>query len=184
MSTDVKQAAVLLPILDTTAKSSTPYRLLDLNISESAEILFTIRTNTVEHHKGQISFPGGMFETGDADLKVTALRETEEELGIDRKLIQIVSELEDAVTLSTGFRIKPYIGLVDAQTIFQPSSDEIAEILRVPLTHLLNPRHSEIETYLVGGANVQVRAYHYQGHRIWGATARILQVFLEKHLKF
>src|SRR5690606_3154357 len=121
----------------------------------------TVRTHTVEHHKGQISFPGGAFEAHDSSLEDTALRETFEEIGLARELVQIVADLPDIPTIATQFRVKPFVGLVQGIPRFQPSPHEIGEILRVPLSHLLDPANSVLENYERNGLRYQIKAYHY-----------------------
>ncbi len=182
--TEVISAAVLIPIFFPDP-SAEPHQTRQLHIfsrpvSSDAEILLTVRTNTVEHHKGQISFPGGKRDDTDANLLETALRETEEEIGLPREAVEIIGELSDTPTVRTSFLIRPFVGLVRGRPALRANEIEIAEILFVPLTHLLDEANSTLETYEYGGSLYRIKAYHYQGHRIWGATARILQVFLEE----
>ncbi|MBI2606002.1 MAG: CoA pyrophosphatase [Deltaproteobacteria bacterium] len=180
--TDVIPAAVLIPIFlpepSTESHQNRQLHIFSRPVSSNAEILFTVRTDTVEHHKGQISFPGGKRDDTDASLLETALRETEEEIGLSRENVEIIGELSDTPTVRTSFLIRPFVGLVRGRPALSPSEIEIAETLFVPLAHLLDEANSTLETYEYGGSRYRIKAYHYQGHRIWGATARILQVFL------
>jgi 8-oxo-dGTP pyrophosphatase MutT (NUDIX family) len=134
-------------------------------------ILFTRRTDTVEHHPGQISFPGGAEEGGDESLFQTALRETEEELGISPPDVRFLGRLSPIVTI-TDFYVEPYVAAIPQPYVFRPASSEIAEVLEVPVPALLDP--SILETKSLPGRSEPILFYHYGAHVIWGATARIL----------
>ena len=156
-------------------------------------ILFTQRTQEVEHHKGQISFPGGACDEEDADLLTTALRETFEEIGVRPQDVEVLGQLDDLIT-SSGFRVTPYVGVLcpGGQTArmgrpsgrtqwpypFAPHPREVAELIEVPLGHLLDDGNMEMELRQWKGEAVLVPAYVYGRHRIWGATARILKQLL------
>jgi 8-oxo-dGTP pyrophosphatase MutT (NUDIX family) len=187
---ELKPAAVLVPlIVDNQAPEPSghheagPFFLRSksrlLQIPSRTDVLLTVRSSTVEHHKGQISFPGGVREAGDASLLETALRETHEEIGLERRGIEIVGELPDVPTFVTQFRVRPFIGVVRGRPLLRPNPSEIEEILFVPLRHLLDPAHLTMETYERSGVRIQTPAYHFHTHRIWGATARMLQSLLE-----
>lgn len=142
-------------------------------------ILLTRRTDTVEHHKGQISFPGGGVHDGDADRSVTALRETWEEVGVHPDDVEIIGRLDDLTTI-TDFLVAPYVGVLKrAPYEFVPSEIEVAEILEVPIPHLLDPANVEMEVRQREGEVRLAPAYVWQGHRIWGATAAMLHGFLD-----
>ncbi len=145
-----------------------------------AEVLFTERTHQVEHHKGQISFPGGACDDGDDCLETTALRETEEEIGVRQEDVEIVGQLDEMITIS-NFRVTPYVGVLRSDVEYElvVNSHEVAEVVRVPLSHLLDERNMELEVRQFKGKQVLVPAYTFEGHRIWGATARMLRQFLE-----
>lgn len=144
----------------------------------SEHIVFTVRSHTVEDHKGQISFPGGAVHAADADLETTALRETYEEIGIDPAAIEPIGRLDDMVTVS-NFRVTPVVGILHGGPHeFRPSPHEVAEVLEVPLRHLLDPANSILERRERRGEMVDNPAYDFHGYRIWGATARMLSSFL------
>ncbi len=154
--------------------------LLIYNPDGEAQVLFTERTHHVEHHKGQISFPGGACDDGDDSLEATALRETAEEIGVRPEDVEIVGQLDDMLTIS-NFRVTPYVGILntDSEYEFVVNSHEVAEVVQVPLPHLMDERNMELEVLKHKGKQVLVPAYTYDGHRIWGATARMLRQFLE-----
>lgn len=154
--------------------------LLLYHTAGTEHMLFTVRTHTVEHHKGQISFPGGGRHGADEDLATTALRETWEEVGVYPDDVEIIGRLDDAFTVS-NFRVAPYVGvLTRAPYEFVPSEIEVAEVLEVPLRHLLDPATRVDETRaLEDGRLYTGPAYWYNGYRIWGATARMLEGFLD-----
>jgi 8-oxo-dGTP pyrophosphatase MutT (NUDIX family) len=141
-------------------------------------IVFQVRSHQVEHHKGEISLPGGAADPTDRDLIHTALRESHEELGIHPTHVDVVGELSHYVT-HTGFHVTPYVGLLDrAPYPYTPSAIEVAEVLDVPLGHLLASDNWSHDEWHRDGVHMIRRAYHWNGHRIWGATAAMLQAFL------
>lgn len=139
-------------------------------------ILFTRRTDTVEHHRGQISFPGGAEEPGDDDLSGTALRETEEELGVRPGDVRLLGRLSPMVTV-TDFYVEPHVGALPQPYAFRPAESEIAEVIEVPLGVLRDPAIKERK--FLPGREEPVLFYHHGSHVIWGATARMLEELLE-----
>lgn len=142
-------------------------------------VLLTKRTDTVEHHKGEVCFPGGGVHAGDADLSVTALRETWEEVGIRPEHIEIIGQLDDMVTIS-NFLVTPFVGVLHHTPYeFVPSDIEVAAVLEPPIADLLAEATLVMEERIYNGEVRLMPAYHWNGHRVWGATARMLQGFLE-----
>jgi 8-oxo-dGTP pyrophosphatase MutT (NUDIX family) len=139
-------------------------------------IVFTRRTETVEHHRGQISFPGGAEEPGDADLSATALRETEEELGVRESDVQLLGRLSPMVTV-TDFYVEPYVAALPQPYVFTPAESEIAEVVEAPVVALRDPAIREAR--FLPGRDEPVLFYRYGNHVIWGATARMLAELLE-----
>lgn len=140
--------------------------------------LFTKRTETVEHHKGQISFPGGGQHPEDGNLWVTAIRETEEEIGVPRESVRLLGALPRMVTV-TDFEVSPFVGAIPYPITFRPEAGEVESILEIPLAYLLDPQVVEEQAVKWKGRDIKTLIYHYRGHAIWGATARILADFLE-----
>jgi 8-oxo-dGTP pyrophosphatase MutT (NUDIX family) len=138
------------------------------------ELLFTRRTETVETHKGQISFPGGVMHENDSGTVATALRETEEEIGVPSALIEPLGLLDDLHT-PTGFIITPVVGLVANLPGVHPNPAEVAEIFFVPLEFFLDPVSGRSEERRVGEKLWEVWYYDYGGRTIWGATAAIIR---------
>ena len=141
-------------------------------------VLLNKRSEEVEHHKGEISFPGGAWEPKDESLMATALRETHEEMGVLPEDVDVLGELDDTPT-SSRFLISPYVGAIPEQYRFKPSELEVAEILEVPVLTLLDDECVRDEVRIAGGRLINSPAYSFQGHLIFGATARILNRFLE-----
>jgi 8-oxo-dGTP pyrophosphatase MutT (NUDIX family) len=142
-----------------------------------AHLLFTKRTDKVEHHKGQISFPGGMQDEVDLDLKETALRETWEEMGIKAQDITILGRTDNFLT-NTNFMVTPYVAHFPYPYPFIVNEDEISSILEVPLSHLLNPEIFRIERWKRNGVLWDVHFYDFYGESIWGVTGFLLSNFL------
>jgi 8-oxo-dGTP pyrophosphatase MutT (NUDIX family) len=152
-------------------------------------LIFTRRTDTVEHHKGQISLPGGSQDPTDPDAVFTALRETHEELGIDPALLEVVNTMRDVYVPVSGFVITPVVARlkVDAGAhgappptlLFKPSPEEVAEVIEVPLRALLDEAIHRIEERTVNGSTYHIHYYTYGPYEIWGATGRIIYEFLE-----
>ena len=164
------------------ARTPVPLReaavLVPLFVREKALwTLFTKRTDLVEHHKGQISFPGGGEHPSDANPWETAIRETEEEIGVPRAGVKILGALPRLVTV-TDFEISPFVGAIPYPTQFAPHAGEVESIIEVPVSYLLDPMVVEERPVKWKGRDVMTLVYHYKGHAIWGATARILADFL------
>ena len=142
-------------------------------------ILFTKRTETVQYHKGQISFPGGAYEEEDGTLLNTALRECAEEIGLEAEAVELLGELDDTVTVTSGFIISPFVAAIQGPCSLKVDPTETEEIIEVPISVLLDKDCLRQTTEVMNGQAITVDAYHYQGNVIWGATAKILSQFLE-----
>ncbi len=139
-------------------------------------ILFTRRTETVEQHRGQISFPGGAQEEVDASLWQTALRESEEEIGLAPSDAIALGSLSPIATV-TNFYVEPYVAAIPQPYVFRPQEAEIAELLEVPVAALMDPAILEKKPF--PGREELVLFYHHGENVIWGATARMLEELLE-----
>ena len=142
-------------------------------------ILFTKRTETVKEHKGQICFPGGAYQEGDGTLVNTALRECAEEIDLMADEVEVLGELDDIVTVASGYIISPFVGLIPWPQALKVDQREIEEIIEVPISALLDKGCLREKTEIINGESVTSYFYHYQGRVIWGATARILNEFLD-----
>ncbi|CAH1748592.1 CoA pyrophosphatase [Thauera humireducens] len=136
-------------------------------------VLLTKRTDHLHHHPGQISFPGGRVEAQDSTPVDTALRETEEEIGLDRRHVELLGALPDYYT-GTGFRVTPVVGLVHPPFELQLDAFEVAEAFEVPLGHFLDPANHQRHSLVHEGRERQFHAMPYKDYFIWGATAGIL----------
>ncbi len=148
-------AAVLVPLIER---------------PDGLTVLFTQRTSHLAHHAGQVSFPGGHIEPEDGGPAETALRETEEEVGLDRSHVRIVGRLDTYVT-RTGFAVTPVVGMVAPPFTLRPDPHEVAEIFEVPLDFLLDPSNHERCSAEFEGRTRFFWAMPYGRHFIWGATA-------------
>jgi 8-oxo-dGTP pyrophosphatase MutT (NUDIX family) len=141
-------------------------------------LLFTRRTETVETHRGQISFPGGVRDKSDKTLEETAIRESFEEIGLIREDIDTLGALDDFIT-GTGYCIYPLVGIIPYPYDFKVSEKEVAEILEVPVSTLLDRRnYIEDRNYIYKGKPYDYCAFKYGKHNIWGTTGRIVRNFL------
>jgi 8-oxo-dGTP pyrophosphatase MutT (NUDIX family) len=152
------RAAVLVPLVDR---------------PQGLTILLTRRTDHLQAHAGQISFPGGRCEPGDCDAIATALREAEEEIGLARELVTPIGQLDVYVT-RTGFEVSPVIGLVAPPPAFVPDPDEVAEVFEVPLDFILDPTSRQRHSRVYAGATRDFYVFPWRGYYIWGATAGML----------
>ena len=142
-------------------------------------VLLTKRSDAVEHHRGEISFPGGKLDATDPDLLHCALRETSEEVGIDPSDVRIVGELDDFYTVATHFLVVPFVGMIPYPYALSTSSREIDEVIGVPLDVFFDRERRTEDTWMVDGAPFQVIFYKWREYTIWGATARILSHFTD-----
>ncbi len=142
-------------------------------------IVFTKRTESLAAHRGQISLPGGRFEVTDADLRATALREAYEELGVSPGDVHVLGRLDDVYVLVSNFLITPYVGMLAYTPAFRPDRREVAMVIDVPLERLRDPTIFREEDRPLRGQSRIVQVYQYGDHEIWGATGRIVQLFLE-----
>ena len=160
--------------------SLTPSAVMLLLYPKDGEycILLNKRSDQVEYRKGEISLPGGARDPEDRDSLETALRETEEEMGIQRADVTVLGELDEVSTRSR-FRVQVYVGTIPYPYSFKPSTIEIAEVLEVPISVMQDPANIRVETRWEEGKPVTAYTYAYKEHLVYGATARILQQFLE-----
>ncbi len=159
----ISEAAVLMPIFE---REGEPHFLL------------TRRTEEVQTHKGQISFPGGMRD-GNESLEHTALRETFEEVGIEESGIQILGRFHDYLSV-TDSRVAPFVGYMGKPFTPRPQVTEVAEILYVPFRVFLDPSRLRTERRTHRGQMQDVYFYSFGAHEIWGLTARIIKDFLQE----
>ena len=142
-------------------------------------VIFTRRSETVPHHRGQMSFPGGGFEVGDGTLRRTALRECEEEIGLREADVRVLGQLDDLLTSNSNYLVRPFVGTIPYPYPFTVDRRETASIVEVPLGFLRrhNPRGEELREF--EGREVRSVFFDFQGHVIWGTTAKILKQFLD-----
>jgi 8-oxo-dGTP pyrophosphatase MutT (NUDIX family) len=139
--------------------------------------LVFIRRSPFGRHGGQIAFPGGRREPEDPDLQTTALREAEEEIGLDRASVDILTALPVVDTVATGFRVAPFLGRLNRPPpVWRRQESEIEEILEVPLADLTNPDLHAVETWQLPGwpAPREIPYYRIGPYQLWGATYRIV----------
>jgi 8-oxo-dGTP pyrophosphatase MutT (NUDIX family) len=143
---------------------------------EEWHLLFTRRTDTVESHKGQVSFPGGACDEGETTPEQTALREANEEIGLNPNDIRVLGRLSNLITI-TYFRVTPVIGVVKWPNVFRVGEHEVARIFTIPLLWLANPSN-RWQFEMLGRARSLIAYHPYDGELLWGATARMTVDFL------
>jgi 8-oxo-dGTP pyrophosphatase MutT (NUDIX family) len=154
-------AAVLVPLI---------------NREDGLTVLFTERSRDLPDHPGQISFPGGRVEPGDADTGIAALREAEEEVGLKRERVTLLGRLEPYETV-TGYRVTPVVGWVEPPFEIRADPVEVADVFEVPLAFLLEPANLQRHFRMVGNTRRDYYAIPYGDRYIWGATAAMLLIF-------
>jgi 8-oxo-dGTP pyrophosphatase MutT (NUDIX family) len=166
LATELKCAAVLLPLF---------------RKGQEWHLIFTRRTDAVEDHKGQVSFPGGGCDEHETTPAQTALREAQEEIGLLPQDVHILGKLKDVVTIS-HFRVTPVIGVIPWPYTFHLSLNEVSRVFSMPLTWLAQPENWDEFNFTPEGSprSFPVITYHtYDGEVLWGASARITHNFLE-----
>ncbi len=141
-------------------------------------LVLTRRTDGLSQHAGQISFPGGSCDPGDADATATALREAEEEIGLAPRDVEVLGLLDRIETI-TRFRVTPVVGVIPAGYAFRPAGAEVAEILRLPLDDFLAPGAERVDDVEILGRRRRMYAYTVEGRFVWGATGRMVRGLLE-----
>ena len=154
----VTEAAVLVPLV---------------NHDGAVTVMFTQRTAHLNDHAGQICFPGGRVESADSGREDTALRETEEEVGLQRARVSLLGRLPD-YEIPSGFRITPVVGWVEPPFTLQPDAFEVEEVFEAPLGYFLDPSNYQRRQYHFRGRHRHYMAIPYEGRYIWGATAGML----------
>lgn len=144
-------------------------------------VILTVRREHLRTHGGQIAFPGGRVDPGE-DPVSAALRETQEELGLDPFLVETIGCLDDYRTV-TGYVVTPVIGVIAPDLTLTPHDHEVADWFEAPLAHLLDPRHQQIQTAVFAGRERRYWQIEWNGRRIWGATAAML-VNLSRRLQW
>jgi len=163
---------------DNTEEDAIQSAVLILLYEENGVICFTLteRTQTVEHHRGQISLPGGARET-DEKLSSTAIRETQEEIGIYAYDVDLIGALSPLFVPVTGFIINPFVGIINANFDPQPAPEEVETVISVHVNELLNDDNELQEKRNLSGYDVNIPYFLLSGHKVWGATAMILSEF-------
>ena len=147
--------------------------------NDGLALLLTKRSSALKHHPGQIAFPGGKQDEGDADVIAAALREAEEEIGLPRGHVDVLGTLPAHETV-TSFQVTPVIGFVDDLFEIRPEAGEVDEVFAVPLTHVLDPSNYVVQSRRWRGQHRHYYTVPYGPYYIWGATARMLRAWADR----
>lgn len=159
----IRAAAVLMPFLEREGE---------------AWVVLTKRPEHMPTHKGEIAFPGGKHQQGDASLRDTALRELEEEIGVPADAVEIIGEMEAFGTLASRFGIVPFVGILTRPVVYRPDPSEVESVFEVRVGELLEDGVHREERWGIGPADRPIHFFELEGETVWGATARILEAFL------
>lgn len=159
------------------ARAAATLLLLYPGLEGNLTMPLTVRHADLRDHAGEISLPGGARDASDASLEGTALREAWEEVGVEPSTVSIIGTLDDTWIPVSNFELRPFVGTIAHRPVFAPHTDEVAEIVELTVRDLL--AEDAVSEELIEGPGWQLRAavYRYEGHRIWGATARTLAMF-------
>jgi len=159
----LRQAAVMIPIFEH---------------ADEWHILFTQRSESLVEHRGQVAFPGGGREKDDGDLCQTALREMQEEIGVNPADVQVFGHLGD-MPIITGYLVRPYVGQIPYPYPFEVSSDEVQSIFSIPIRWLADPKNFQVQYRSYAGREIPVIFFQfYDGYQLWGASAEMTLAFL------
>jgi len=157
-----RRACVLIPLVRTNGNWS---------------ILFSRRSPNLAAHSGQIAFPGGAVEEGEA-LEAAAIREAEEEVGIPQSGVELIGRLDDLIT-NSGFLVAPFVGVIDERIEYVLQETEVEEVFEVPVDALLQPSQPDVRYVSFRARQYPAYFYRYEQYEIWGLTGRILKAFLD-----
>jgi 8-oxo-dGTP pyrophosphatase MutT (NUDIX family) len=152
--------------------------LREISPGGELEAIFTRRTATLTKHSGQVAFPGGSMDPGDASPEITALREAHEELAIPTSAVTLLGRLDDVLS-NTGFHVTPVVGVVSSSAVLTPAAAEVARVFSVPLVDLANEASWEVVPMTRGEHTINFAHFYFDGEDIWGLTAFVLMRLLE-----
>jgi 8-oxo-dGTP pyrophosphatase MutT (NUDIX family) len=163
----------LADLLPPVAKLRRAAVLIGVVARDEPTIILTKRTQDLTHHAGQVSFPGGRIDAGDAGPVEAALREAREEIGLERSSIAALGFLDPFATI-TGFHVMPVVGWIDPQETYRHAPGEVEEVFETPLSFLLDPANAQLRERDFFGRRRRYHVFEWQGREIWGATAAML----------
>jgi len=173
------------PVLDDRDSSTRQQAAVLIPVTNSSEpgVILTLRHHLLNSHGGEVAWPGGKQDPGDIDLKYTALRESEEEIGLKPTEVEVVCQLRPFIS-KYGLLVTPYIGLIDPGLKLIANPEEIESIFEIPLSYLERDPRTDTNIIERHGEKHVIPEYLFQGHRIWGLTAMILREFLKEAVGF
>ena len=185
---DAGRAITLATAVDRLSRARAP-RLAEIDVSHSREaavlvalyddageahVVLTKRPDTMPSHQGEIAFPGGKRDSADPSLAAAALREAEEEVGIEPATVDVIAELDTIATVASAFTISPFVGVLAQPPVLRPHPREVVDAFGIPISELLHPDSYREELWDLWGAYRPIAFFELPGETVWGATARIL----------
>ncbi|MEQ8954568.1 MAG: CoA pyrophosphatase [Pseudomonadales bacterium] len=161
------------------SRSAAVLVVIAYNQDQAPEVIYTRRADHMTSHSGQVSFPGGRWEEGDTDLSITALRETEEEIGLSRSLVELKGTLKPRYS-RFGLDVLPYVGVLHEPVKLVPNPDEIASIFHVPLSYFIENKPDRIDLLHRQDVRIVAPAWNFEDYDIWGLTAMFTQDLLHR----
>jgi 8-oxo-dGTP pyrophosphatase MutT (NUDIX family) len=176
----------LVPQYDKLIVRQSAVLLLFFEVEGELNLCLTLRNSNLKYHPGQISFPGGQCNIDETDMAVTALRETEEEIGIQRNNIDLLGKLSELYVSVSNFNIHPFVGFHSGSLLFNPNPIEVDEVITLPVSEILNTDNQHIKEINTSQGVLNIPCYIFGKHLVWGATAMIiaeLEFLLKKYFQ-
>ncbi|MBP7506751.1 MAG: CoA pyrophosphatase [Prolixibacteraceae bacterium] len=174
-----KDRNLIIPEKNTSGYIDSAVLIILFNIADNLNFCLIRRSHKLKYHPGQISFPGGKIEKGESDFSITALREANEEIGLDSNKIEIIGNISNVYIPVSNFMIYPVLAYSEDEPILKANESEVDEIIYIPVNEFFNPVNITEEIVKTGNSMIKTPCYKINGNIIWGATAMLINEFCE-----